>query len=90
MIKTGDIFPIVDKGKETTANILGVYVYEENIYMPVIIDATNEFKVFHILPHGLKVAGRGITEELSKIVFVPEEQTRIRDILLEGVDVTSE
>jgi hypothetical protein len=89
VIKVENIFPIISKGKETTADILGVYVYDENVYLAVIIGSTNEFKVFFLLPNSLKDAGKKITQEFAKVVFMPEENTKLRDILLEGIDVTS-
>jgi len=69
MIKVENIFPIIANGKETTADMLGVYVYDENIYIPVIIESTDEFKVFQILAKGLKDAGVKVTKEFAKIVF---------------------
>ena len=75
MIKTGNIFPIVAGGKETTADILGVYVYEEGIYIPVIIASTDEFKVFQVLPNGLKDAGKKMVKEFASVVFDEAEES---------------
>lgn len=73
MIKVESIFPILSGGRETTADILGVYVYEETMFIPTIILSTNEFKVFQILPNGLKDAGKKITKEFSEVVFAGEK-----------------
>ena len=73
MIKLDSMFPIMSKGQETTADILGVYVYDENVFIMTIIAATDEFKVFQILPNGMKDAGKKITEEFAKVIFSKEE-----------------
>jgi hypothetical protein len=66
MIKLDNMFPIIHGGEETTATILGIHVYSENLYIPVIIASTDEFKVFQILPNGLKDAGKKTTEKFAE------------------------
>ena len=77
MIKLDDMFPIVNMGKETTAKIIGVYVYDENIYIPVIIASTDEFKVFQVLPQGIKAINGKIVEEFSKVIFAKKEVNKV-------------
>jgi len=77
MIKLDDMFPIVNMGEETTAKIIGVYVYDENIYIPVIIASTDEFKVFQVLPQGIKAINGKIVEEFSKVIFAKKEVNKV-------------
>jgi len=77
MIKLDDIFPIVNMGEETTAKIIGIYVYDENIYVPVIISSTDEFKVFQVLPQGIKAINGKIVEEFSKVIFAKKEVNKV-------------
>lgn len=62
MIRLDTQFPILHDGKETTAEIIGVFVHEEDIFMPVIIISTGEIKVYQIMPNGLKDAGEKKTD----------------------------
>ena len=77
MIKLDDIFPIVNMGEETTAKIIGIYVYDENIYVPVIISSTDEFKVFQVFPQGIKAINGKIVEEFSKVIFAKKEVNKV-------------
>jgi len=77
MIKLDKMFPIISNGKETTAEIIGAFVYDENIYIPVIIASSDEFKVFHVLPLGIKDAGKTITEKFANVIFAKKEVNRV-------------
>lgn len=61
-------FPILHSGVETYADIVGVYVQDEIIYIPVIIAANNELKVYQVLPNGLKQASKRMATEFAEFL----------------------
>lgn len=74
MIRLDKYFQILVNGKERTAEIVGTYVLDEDIYMLVLILPHNDLKVYKIMPGGIKEAGKKISEAFEEALIEAQKQ----------------
>jgi len=70
-------FRMLEGGEEVTAEILGAFVHDDDIYISVMVISTHEMEMFQVLPRGLKKAPRPVFDKF--IEFLKEEDSASKE-----------